>query len=73
MKNKQNMWIFGAYAAILYFCCNYGFGGGLVSIFYLLASVSMLISIGYFVVILYKKCISLYDKLYLGINDKGEE
>ena len=73
MKNKQNMLIFGAYAAILYFCFGYGFGGGFAGVVYLLASASMVISIGYFVMILYKKCMSLYDKLYLGINEKGEE
>lgn len=73
MKNKQKMLIFGAYVAILYFCFGYGFGGGFGGVVYLLASASMVICIGYFVIILYKKCMSLYDKFYSGINGKGEE
>ena len=67
------MFLFGAYAAILYFCFDYGFGGGFAGVVYLLAFASMVISIGYFVMILYKKCMSLYDKFCLGINGKGEE
>ena len=73
MKYKQNMLIFGGYAAILYLCCSYGFGGGLINLVYLLASASMLISVGYFGIIVWKKCMDLYDKFYLGIKEKGEE
>ena len=78
MKNKQNMLIFGGYGLILLAFLNCGWqivpmSEGFIKFVYMIATLSLWLSIGFFFWILWEKCAHLYKGFSNGIKNKDEE
>ena len=78
MKNKYNILIFGGYGLILlmfmYFACQLvPIHEGFINLMYGLASLSLWISIVYFIIAIWSKCASVFKDFLKSINGKGEE
>ena len=78
MNHKKNMLVFGGYGlillAFLYFAWQIvPMGEGFVQIIYMIALTSVWISIGCFLIVLWRKCKTLYKDFSKELKNKDEE